>query len=654
VTLVHLALLAPALAALAGLLGGRAQPRLVVPVAVGGTAVALGATLLLAVRAVTTDGLVERSQLGSVPTGFVPRGSIEQAVLGLDLRLDGLAAVVSVAVTVVALAVQVYSTAYLKGDPRYSSYAAFVSLFTAAMLLVVFADDLLVLLVGWEVMGVCSYFLIGHHWEQEGSRAAAVKALVVTRLGDVGFLFGIFTLAWVFGTFSIDSIVTSAAMQNGRLTCATCFQLFMLPEGTVTVATLLLLCGVVGKSAQFPLHTWLPDAMAGPTPISALIHAATMVAAGIYLVVRLFDVFLMAPTTLAVMAVIACVTMLGGALAALAQDDIKRVLAYSTVSQLAYMLAALAVGSAVASTFHLLTHAAFKALLFLAAGSVIHAVGTNLMPDMGGLRRLMPVTFVTMTVGLAALAGLPPFSGFFSKEAVLGAAEETALHGDGPAASWTGWLVLVVGLLTVGVTAAYVTRLWLMTFFGAARSPVAAHESSPAMRWPLVALAVPATLLGLAGLPSGWLPEWLAPVRESAPGMVDGEPVAQGELHLGAVTSVLSVALVLVGVYAMWAAWRREPAADPTADLGVRRALERAFYVDAVYDRLVVGPVRVATGRVGWTDDTVVGGAVRGVGARSSRAAALVARTQGGNVQSYLTGLLAGVLLLAAAVVTLA
>src|SRR6185503_15736521 len=217
-------------------------------------------------------------------------------------------------------------------------------------------------------------------------------------------------------------------------------------EHTATVATLLLLCGVVGKSAQFPLHTWLPDAMAGPTPISALIHAATMVAAGIYLVVRLFDVFLLSPTTLAVMAVIACITMLGAALAALAQDDIKRVLAYSTVSQLAYMLAALSVGSALASTFHLLTHAAFKALLFLAAGSVIHAVGTNLMPDMGGLRRLMPVTFATMTIGLAALAGLPPFSGFFSKEAVLGAAEEAARQ-QGPIASWAAWLVLVVGLV---------------------------------------------------------------------------------------------------------------------------------------------------------------------------------------------------------------
>ncbi len=645
-TAVYVALLAPALAAVVGFLGGRLQPRIVVPVAIAGTTLSLVATVVLAARAVTTDGLLERGSLDTVPLG----GGL---TFGLDLRLDGLAAVVSVAVTVVALAVQVYSTAYLKGDPRYSSYAAFVSLFTAAMLLVVFADDLFVLLVGWEVMGVCSYFLIGHHWEQEGSRAGAVKALVITRLGDVGFLFGIFTLGHVFGTFNIDRIVTSAAIQNGRL--ETGALVAVVPEHTVTVATLLLLCGVVGKSAQFPLHTWLPDAMAGPTPISALIHAATMVAAGIYLVVRLFDVFLLSPTTLAVMAVIACITMLGGALAALAQDDIKRVLAYSTVSQLAYMLAALAVGSAVASIFHLLTHAAFKALLFLAAGSVIHAVGTNLMPDMGGLRRLMPVTFLTMTVGLAALAGLPPFSGFFSKEAVLGAAEETAAHHDGPAAAWTGWLVLVVGLVTVAVTAAYVTRLWLMTFFGDPRGGVAGHEPSAAMRWPLVVLAVPATLLGLVGLPSGWLPEWLAPAQARGPlAVTDGRDVAQVELHLGLVTSGLSLVLAVAGAAAVWRIWRRDPAADPSLALGRRRpALVHAFYVDELYDRTLVRPVRLATRAVRRTDDDVVLGAVLGTGWGARWLSGAVARTQGGNITTYLTGLLAGVLLIVAGVVVL-
>ena len=651
-TAVYLALAGPFVAAVVGLLGGRTLPRSVVPVAVGGTTLAFGAAAWLTGRAVTGD-LYDRARLDQVPTGGPP--------IGIDLRVDGLAAVVSLAVCAVALAVQVYSIGYLKGDPRYSSYAALVSLFTAAMLLVVFADDLMVLLVGWEVMGVCSYFLIGHHWEQEGARASAVKAFVVTRLGDVGFLFGIFVLATTVGTFSIDGIVTSAAVQNGRLDVLASDASIggtELSGTTATVATLLLLCGVVGKSAQFPLHTWLPDAMAGPTPISALIHAATMVAAGIYFVVRLFDVFLLAPATLAVMAVIACVTMLGGALAALAQDDIKRVLAYSTVSQLAYMLAALSVGSAVAAQFHLLTHAAFKALLFLAAGSVIHALGTNLMPDMGGLRRLMPVTFATMTVGLAALAGIPPLAGFFSKESVLGAAEETALHGEGPAHGWTGWLVLVVGLLTVAVTAAYVTRLWLMTFFHRPRSPVAAHESSPVMQWPVVLLAVPTVVLGVAGLRDDWLPEWastsVAGEQGDGPIVREASEVAQTTLHIGAATAVASVLLAASGSVLVWLVWRRHPAADPTAAWSARQALEHAFYVDELYDRAFVRPVRVATRGVGWADDAVVGGAVLGAGGEARRLAGLVARTQGGNVQGYLTGLLAGVLLLVAGVVTLA
>jgi NADH-quinone oxidoreductase subunit L len=503
---------------------------------------------------------------------------------------------------------------------------------------VVFADDLFVLLVGWEVMGVCSYFLIGHHWELEDARRSAVKAFVVTRLGDVGFLFGIFTLGVGAGTFRISSIVSDASMSTH----------------TITIATLLLLCGVVGKSAQFPLHTWLPDAMAGPTPISALIHAATMVAAGIYLVARLYPLFLRAPTTLAVMAVIACVTMLGAALAALAQDDIKRVLAYSTVSQLAYMLGALAVGSATAASFHLLTHAAFKALLFLAAGSVIHAVGTNLMRDMGGLRRVMPVTFVTMTIGLAALAGLPPFSGFFSKEAVLGAAEEAARH-DGPVAAWAAWLVLVVGLLTVGVTAAYVTRLWLMTFFDVTRSPASAHESGPSMRWPLVALAVPAALLGFVGVNDNWLSHWLN-INERRPGgasTIDGT-VPPNPLHIGAVTSVLSLLLAVAGFVVVLITWRRAPAEDPSLRLArLRPTFVSAFYVDELYDRLFVRPVRLAANSVRWTDDEVVIGTVAGSGRGATRLANLLRRTQQGNVQTYLTGLLAGVVILAVGVVTL-
>jgi NADH-quinone oxidoreductase subunit L len=624
VTLVVAAILAPALAAVAGFLLGRRAPRAVAPIAVVGTGIALAVTVVLAARAVADAPLREGARGPRIPTGAIP--------FGVDLRLDGLAALVSIAVCGVAFAVQVYSTAYMKGDARYSSYTAFVSLFTAAMLVVVFADDLLVLLVGWEVMGVCSYFLIGHHWEQEDARSGAVKAFVVTRLGDVGFLFGIFTLAAAAGTFNIGG-VEAAAVHGG------------LSQSSATIATLLLLCGVVGKSAQFPLHVWLPDAMAGPTPISALIHAATMVAAGIYLVARLYDVFLLAPATLAAMAVIAAITMLGAALAGLAQPDIKRVLAYSTVSQLAYMLAALAMGSYAAAGFHLLTHAAFKALLFLAAGAVIHAVGTNLMKDMGGLRAAMPVTFVTMTLGLAALVGLPPLSGFFSKEAVLGAAEEAALH-EAPVASWAGWLVLVVGLVTVAVTAAYAARLWLMTFFDRPRSPVAAHEAPPAMRWPLVVLALPTVTLGLVGLQRDWLPSWLR--REGAAETPEA-------LHLGAATSVASTLLALAGAGAVYALWRRDPAADPARALGrLRPVLARAFSVDELYDRVFVRPVWAVARAVRRADDDVVDAAVVGSGRSATRLGGLLGRTQAGNVQAYLTGLLVGVVLIAVGVVTLA
>ncbi|MEJ7743716.1 MAG: proton-conducting transporter membrane subunit [Nocardioidaceae bacterium] len=302
-------------------------------------------------------------------------------------------------------------------------------------------------------MGACSYFLISHHWELETARNGAVKAFVMTRLGDIGLLFGIFVIGQAAGTYRISGILEAAHAGD-------------IGSGEATAGTLLLLCGVVGKSAQFPLHSWLPDAMPGPTPISALIHAATMVAAGVFLVARLLPVFVLSVVTMTVLALIAVVTMLGSALMALAADDLKRVLAWSTVSQLAYMFAALSLAGASAAVLHLLSHGAFKALLFLAAGSVIHAVGTQRLDQMGGLRRLLPVTFVTTTIGFASLAGIPPFVGFFSKDGVLGVAYEQAVQGESVA---RGWLVLAAGLAGVALTAAYSMRAWLLIFFGSPR-----------------------------------------------------------------------------------------------------------------------------------------------------------------------------------------
>ncbi|MCM0678141.1 NADH-quinone oxidoreductase subunit L, partial [Micromonospora phytophila] len=525
------------------------------------TAIALGVTGAAGALLVALVLLVRVGDPVETVTTWIDLGGLR---VTLGVRLDGAAALVAVAVTTVALAVQVYSTAYLKRGPhddvevdhRYPPYAAQISLFTAAMLLVVVAGDLILLLVGWEVMGLCSYLLIAHDRRLPEAPAAAMKAFLVTRVGDVGFLLGIALLGVSAGSFRIADVLAHDHS-----------------TGTLTAACLLLLAGVAGKSAQFPLHTWLPDAMAGPTPISALIHAATMVAAGVYAVTRLWPLFEAAPVALAVLGVMASVTLLLGAFAATAQDDLKRVLAWSTVSQIGYMTGALAVGAPAAALFHLLTHAAFKALLFLAAGAVIHAVGTTLMSRMGGLRRGMPVTFWCMLIGLGALAGVPPLSGFWSKDGVLAVAQAAALDGAGPAPAWVGWLVWLAGLLGVLVTAGYATRLLLRTFLGEPRIPLLhPHDPPAAMRWPVVLLAVPAALLGLAA----FLPPFADRLR--APGT--GTETDVELVHVGSAL-LLPTALLLAGASLAWARWRRDPAVDPASTLGpLRPVFARAFRLD--------------------------------------------------------------------------
>lgn len=546
-----------------------------------------------------------------------------QLTVDVGVRVDSAALLVAVAVGVVALAVQVYSVSYLDGDQRYPPYAAQVSLFTAAMLLVVVAGDLIVLLVGWEVMGICSYLLIAHDRTLPEAPGAAVKAFLVTRVGDVGFWLGVILLGVHAASFQIAEVL--AAVTGGELS-----------TGVLTAAGLLLLAGVAGKSAQFPLHTWLPDAMAGPTPISALIHAATMVAAGVYVVFRLYPVFSSGGGVLPVLAVVAAVTMLLGALAATATDDIKRVLAWSTVSQLAYMMGALAVGATAAALFHLLTHAAFKALLFLAAGAVIHAAGSNLMSTMGGLRRPMPVTFWSMTIGLGALVGVPPLAGFWSKDAIL----DSAFGESG----WAAGLVFGAGLATVVVTAWYATRVWLRTFFGAARSAITAHDPPPLMAWPVVALAVPSALLGFAALSDGFADQLRAP----AP----AEPVLadQALAHLGGFL-LLPLAAVAVGIGAAWLAWRRDPAADPARVLGpVRAVFARGFYLDEVQDAVVVRPVRAVAAVVRTGDEAVVDGAVEGTGRGTVSLGRLLALAHRAALPRAVAAVLAGALLAGLAV----
>ncbi|MEV1288181.1 NADH-quinone oxidoreductase subunit L [Micromonospora sp. NPDC049679] len=585
----------------------------------GAAAALLIATALLA----SLDGPVESS------ARWVDFGGL---TVTYGVRLDPVAALVAVAVGAVALAVQVYSVAYLADDDRYPPYAAQISLFTAAMLLVVVAGDLLMLLVGWEVMGICSYLLIGHDRRLPEAPAAAVKAFLVTRVGDVGFLLGIALLGIKAGSFRIADVLAAD-----------------LGVGTLTLACLLLLAGVAGKSAQFPLHTWLPDAMAGPTPISALIHAATMVAAGIYVVTRLYPLFLAAPIALTVLGVLGAITLLLGAFAATAQDDIKRVLAWSTVSQIGYMSGALAVGSSSAALFHLLTHAAFKALLFLAAGCVIHAVGTNLMSAMGGLRRAMPVTFWCTAIGLGALAGAPPLAGFWSKESVLAVAER-ATHGDGPVPGWLGWLVWLAGLVGVALTAAYATRLLLRTFLGVTRSPAAHPHDPPAlMRWPVLLLAVPSGLLGLAVFADAF-------ARRLQP-VAGGEhrtllPRHESLVHLGP-ELLLPLALLLLGAGSAWLLWRRDPTVDPARALGpLRPAFAHAFWLDELQHVLVVRPVRALARAVRRVDETVVDGAVERTGRGTLGLGGAVAALHRAGLPRAATAVLAGALLigLAAAV----
>ncbi|MFD9607750.1 NADH-quinone oxidoreductase subunit L [Streptomyces sp. NPDC059083] len=649
-TLAVLVPLLPFLGSAAGLLLGRTAPGFVRPLAVLPTLAAAVLAVLVAAR--QGGGKVIDASTQLTPTGSVP--------IDLSLHIDGFAALTAVLVGVVATCVQIYSTGYLRADPRYPSYAALVSLFTSAMLVVVYSGDLMVLLVGWEVMGICSYFLVGHYWETPEARAASLKAFLVTKLGDVPFLIGLFALATDAGTFRITGVL--GAVAHGGL-------------DHPTLIALLLLAGVAGKSAQFPLHTWLPDAMAGPTPVSALIHAATMVAAGIYFTARLLPVFAASAAAMTVLAVMAAITMVGSAVAALAQDDIKRVLAYSTIGQLGYMAGALAVGDRGAAVFHLVSHGAFKALLFLAAGAVIHAAGTNsltAMSRMSGLARRVPDAYWTMTVALLALAAIPPFAGFFSKEAVLVAAEHTALGERDVAPAGAGWTVLVAGLLTALLTAAYALRLWLRTFRGrGAEAPD--HGRQPiAMTSVLWVLAIPS--LGF-GLSVTYLDDWF-----------DGHPLTPT-----LTTAVLGTGLAVAGAAVTYAVWRTlaartpvtapvphvdhpdaeagqveaealhlpHPAEDPADPgrvlLGPLHAPARdGFHLDAVYRTAFVRPVLAAASLVRFLDREVVDTYVRAAGNSAKGLGWLVRRAQTGNVQTYLSALLAGSVVLAIVAVALA
>ncbi len=529
------------------------------------------------------------------------------------LRLDALAMVMTLVITGVGFLIHVYSVGYMHGDRGLARYFAYLNLFTTAMLILVLADNLPLLFVGWEGVGLCSYLLIGFWYEKPENAAAGKKAFLVNRIGDAGFLLGLFLIVTTLGAQGIWTLDMGALEEHSELL-----------RGVAWPVCLLLFVGATGKSAQLPLYVWLPDAMAGPTPVSALIHAATMVTAGVYMIARLHFLYALAPAALAVVAVVGALTALFAAAIATAQMDIKKVLAYSTVSQLGYMFLGLGVGARGAAIFHLVTHAFFKALLFLGAGSVIHGMGGEQdMERMGGLRTRMRVTFVTMAMGTLAIAGVPPFSGFFSKDEIL----------------WGAWgaapVLAVIGLLVAFLTAFYTGRLLFMTFFGECRAAPDVqhhiHESPAVMTLPLVVLAV----LACAG---GFL---------DVPGLVGGEG---REAHAPLAFMALATALAVGGLGLAWALYARLPGLPSLVAwrLGAFYRLVRdRFRVDELYDatvvRLVFATAEVSARHI---DPQLIDGAVNGAGRVVAATSGAWRRVQTGNVQHYALSFLAGALAL--------
>ncbi|MGH9279645.1 MAG: NADH-quinone oxidoreductase subunit L [Acidimicrobiales bacterium] len=577
--------------------------------------------------------------------------------IGAGTHVDGLTVMMLVVVTFISLMVHVYSLGYMHGDRRFTFFYAALSLFSASMLNLVVADNTLQLLIGWELVGLCSFMLIGHWWEEKTNSDAAIKAFLTTRVGDVGLMLGVITLFFAAEqNFNIENL-NELALTGGIST------------GILLAGGLLLFLGVMGKSAQFPLHIWLPDAMAGPTPVSALIHAATMVVAGVYLIARLYGVFWNAFDIemggINVVALIGGITVIIAALLAFVQDDVKKVLAYSTVSQLGYMVMALGVGAWTAGVFHLFTHAFFKALLFLGAGSLIHAVHSNNMSDMGGMRKFMPTTYWTFIVGSMALAGIPPLAGFWSKDEILNGA-----HAGGYD------LFLVVGLLGAFMTAAYMTRTCWLVFAGEYRGHGHPHESPPSMAWPLRILAVLSIFGGLINVPA------FEKFNETVVFEIEGVPEFLHHHEFNPALALISVLAALLGVALALAYFNRGFLRGLAARNGVARAgyrllvnkyylddvalgivhaiqypIARAAYwinqnvIDGIVNGIGLGAREAAHVTYDYIDQKVVDGIVNGAGLGAEEGGIVLRRTQTGRVQQYAAFLFGTAALLAVVLV---
>src|SRR6266540_743263 len=584
---------------------------------------------------------------------WMPAGDLR---IDFALQLDQLAAVMVLVVTGVGALIHLFSVGYMGDDPGYARYFAYLNLFVFFMLVLVLGANFPVMFVGWEGVGLCSYLLIGFWFNEKVNADAGKKAFIVNRIGDFGFLVAMFLIFWATGSLDFGDVFARAPLALAART------------GLVTTITLFLFLGCTGKSAQIPLYTWLPDAMQGPTPVSALIHAATMVTAGVYLVARCNALFALAPVSGAVVAAVGALTALFAATIALKQWDIKRVLAYSTVSQLGYMFVGVGTGAYAAGMFHLVTHAFFKALLFLGSGSVIHAMhqayhathrheDAQDMRNMGGLRHYLPWTWALMWIATLAIAGIPPFAGFFSKDEILGAAFAEA----GVRPLWYAFWAM--GLTAALLTAFYMTRLMLYTFHGPNRTGEGErehlHEAPPVMTGPLVVLGVLTVLGGALNLPPRFggnavLAHWLAPVTSVAQRLqpaIELAPATEWALVAGA---VLVAVLGIVGAFRLLKPEALVPARVAPPETGLARLLWKKWYVDELYDAIIVRPVMWLSRDVLWkiVDARIVDGLlVNGTAAASRAVGWLGSRLQTGEVGVYVILFVIGVLAVVGAAV---
>jgi NADH-quinone oxidoreductase subunit L len=591
----------------------------------GRSAGILGSLLIAAAFALSVGVLIDLVSLSASDRVRLVRVfdwiSVARLHVPVELRVDPLSVTMLLVITGIGTVIHVYSMGYMEGDPRFGRFFAYMNLFVFFMLVLVLAENFLVLYVGWEGVGLCSYLLIGFWYERVPAANAAKKAFITTRIGDTFFLIGIVLIFLRLGSLNFSQVLTDQVASKQ-------------PEGVFTVIALLLLGGAIGKSAQMPLHVWLPDAMEGPTPVSALIHAATMVTAGVYLIARahvFFEISHVAPT---VVLIVGLVTAIYAATSALGQDDIKRVLAYSTISQLGFMFFALGLHEYPAAVFLLVTHAFYKALMFLGAGSVMHGLdGETDMTKMGGLARYLPITSVTFGIGALAIAGVPPFAGFWSKDQILAAANQTE--------HTLAWVLMLVAAF---FSTLYITRLVFLTFFGPPRNDRHPHESPPVMTIPLILLAVGAVFGGALSMDAitGRLPTFLTPVFGQVVEPVKG---------LSEVTlTVISVAVALLGILVGWVVWgsgRIDWLAVRERIPGLRGFLARGWYIDDAYSRGLVPVAAVGARFLAFgIDRGVIDAAVNAVGWLVERLSSVGRRVQTGLVRNYALAFLVGVVAL--------